>query len=102
MPCLSQIDSDGPKDIPGITLSSAYTMYIPVTKLSSGVKIPDVAKIMIAKKFASANKPEFFFFIASTTAPPLSGPKPFPLQKKVCIIIGYIQRTQKLALLVIE
>ena len=28
LPCLSQVSSDGPKDMPGITLSSAYTLYI--------------------------------------------------------------------------
>ena len=27
IPCLSQVSSDWPKDIPGIILSSAYTLY---------------------------------------------------------------------------
>ena len=47
---LSQVSSNGPKDILGITLLSAYTLYYPVytwckprqAKLSNGVKIPDV------------------------------------------------------------
>ena len=37
-PCLSQVSSDGPKDIPGITLWSAYTtLYIPDVNTTSKV-----------------------------------------------------------------
>ena len=56
IPCLSQVSSDGPKDIPGITLPSVYTLYIPQAGMKpdkqsyptvtvTGINIPDGASL---------------------------------------------------------